>query len=112
MEAATWGRNAWTGSWVSLFLEDFGPQTTNGFLIEGGRVEITDAKSSKRFVPYDEWGDQPDDAGPGGQGVHEQLIGSIRMWNRGLGEWGMGKIYLHLRPFARPSSSSRSPALL
>jgi hypothetical protein len=91
MEGAAWGPNEWKGSsYVSLFLEKFGPQTTEGFLIRGGRVEIGSANSDLAFARHNVWGDEAKGS------VKEQLIGEVRMWNAGRNAWGMGRIYLHV----------------
>lgn len=97
MQAAAWRPNGWHNtSEVSLFVEEFGPETTAGFLIQGGRVMISSADNSKAREPHDQWGERV------GQGIHEQLIGAVRMWNPRLREWGMGEIFLHLSPYSRP----------
>lgn len=96
MNAATWGTDDWyTHSRISLFVREFGPDTTDGFLIKGGRVEIGSANSRKAWDRHHEWGESV-----GGE-VHEVLLGVARMWNPGLNDWGMGRIYFHVSPFRR-----------
>lgn len=93
MEAAAYGPNGWSsGSLVSLYVENYSPKANAGFLIVGGRVEISSADAKMAFTRHQEWGDNV-----GGQ-VQQMLLGSVRMWNARLNEWGAGNIYFHVIP--------------
>jgi hypothetical protein len=75
MQAATWGANDWhTRSRISLFVKDFGPDTTDGFLIKGGRVEISSANSRKAWDRHHEWGERVRRGT-----IRDMLAGSVRM---------------------------------
>jgi hypothetical protein len=95
MEAATWSaKEGWfTNSYVSLFVEDFGPDTKDGFLIASGRVQISSADSKKAFEPDLMWPEEPTS-----EKVQEQRLGDVKMWNPRLKEWGLGSIYFDLIP--------------
>jgi hypothetical protein len=97
MQGATWGSNDWqTHSRISLFVKDFGPDTTDGFLIKGGRVEISSADSRKAWDRHHEWGERVRRGK-----IQAMLVGAVRMWNPRLNDWGMGKIYFHVSPYSR-----------
>jgi hypothetical protein len=82
---------------LSLYLEDFGRDTKEGLLIVGGRVEIARPDNEGERHRDNEWGE------PRGSKIREQLLGMVKMWHPKRNEWGMGSIYLHLKPYKRAS---------